>query len=96
MNLKSTSLLIRLPLCLRKSSPCGKTVHRLISDMTSPSRQSPAISVGPRSSLMDRKVKICVTGLEAGQPVTLHALVVGDADEIFESHAHYFANSEGK
>jgi len=45
---------------------------------------------------MDRKVKICLSGLEAGQPITLHASVVGDANEIFESHAHYVANKEGK
>ncbi|XP_078366122.1 acyl-coenzyme A thioesterase 5-like [Oculina patagonica] len=92
----STSLLIRLPVCWRKSNPCAKIIQRWISDMISPSRQSPNISVSPRSSLIDRKVKICISGLEAGQPVTLHASVVGDANEIFESHAHYVANSEGK
>ena len=57
---------------------------------------TPNISVSPRSSLIDRKVKICISGLEAGQPVTLHASVVGDANEIFESHAHYVADKEGK
>lgn len=45
---------------------------------------------------MDRKVKIYISGLEAGQAITLHASVVGDANEIFESHAHYVANKEGK
>ncbi|KAL9978504.1 hypothetical protein ACROYT_G016029 [Oculina patagonica] len=63
--------------------------------MNSSSRQSPIISVSPRSSLIDRKVKICISGLEAGQPITLHASVVGDANEIFESHANYVANNEG-
>jgi len=45
---------------------------------------------------MDRKVKICISGLQAGQPITLHASVVGDANEIFESHAHYVANTVGE
>ena len=54
------------------------------------------ISVSPRSSLIDRKVKICISGLKAGQHVTLHAQVVGDANEVFESHAYYIANKEGK
>ncbi|KAJ7392139.1 hypothetical protein OS493_013511 [Desmophyllum pertusum] len=53
------------------------------------------MSASPRSSLMDRKVKICISGLEAGQAVTLHASVVSEANEIFESHAHYVANKEG-
>ena len=64
--------------------------------MKSTGNHSPNITVSPRSSLMDRKVKICISGLEAGQPVTLHASVVGDANEIFESHAHYVADREGK
>lgn len=54
------------------------------------------ISVTPRSSLMDRAVKICISGLKAHQRVTLHAAVVGDGEEVFESHAHYIANKEGK
>jgi len=54
------------------------------------------ISVSPRSSLMDRKVKILISGLEPGQHVTLHASVAGDAKEVFESHAYYIANKEGK
>ena len=57
---------------------------------------TPNIHVNPRVSLMDRKVKICLSGLEAGQAVTLHASVVGDANEIFESHAHYVADKDGK
>ena len=64
--------------------------------MQSTVSHSPNITVSPRSSLMDRKVKICISGLEARQPITLHASVVGDANEIFESHAHYVANKEGK
>lgn len=64
--------------------------------MESTVNHSPNITVNPRSSLMDRKVKICISGLEAGQAITLHASVVGDANEIFESHAHYVANKEGK
>ena len=64
--------------------------------MKSTFNHSPNITVNPRSSLMDRKVKICISGLEAGQAITLHASVVGDANEIFESHAHYVANKEGK
>lgn len=64
--------------------------------MKSTVNHSPNITVNPRSSLMDRKVKIYISGLEAGQAITLHASVVGDANEIFESHAHYVANKEGK
>lgn len=54
------------------------------------------IFVSPRSSLMDRKIKILISGLEPGQHVTLHASVAGDAKEVFESHAYYIANKEGK
>lgn len=54
------------------------------------------ICVSPQSSLMDRLVKICVSGLQAGQQVTLHSSVVGDANEVFESSAHYVANEQGE
>ena len=54
------------------------------------------ICVSPQSSLMDRLVKICISGLQAGQQVTLHSSVVGDSDEVFESSAHYVANKQGE
>ena len=73
-----------------RSIPYEKNIYRWASGMAA------NISVIPRSSLMDGKVKICISGLEAGQPVTLHATVVGDVKEVFESHAHYIANKEGK
>ena len=92
---KFTSL-IRVPLYLKRSNSCNKIVSTWISGMKSIGNHSPNITVSPRSSLMDRKVKICISGLEAGQPITLHASVVGDANEIFESHAHYVADREGK
>ena len=93
---KLTSSLTRVPFYLKRSNSCNKIISNWISDMKSTGSRSPNITVSPRSSLMDRKVKICISGLEAGQPITLHASVVGDAYEIFESHAHYVANKEGK
>lgn len=82
-------------LFFRKFKTCSKVIQRCISVMSNPG-VTPNIHVNPRVSLMDRKVKICLSGLEAGQAVTLHASVVGDANEIFESHAHYVADKDGK
>ena len=80
---------IHSPFLVKRSTLYGNTL-RSISEMAA------NISVSPRSSLMDCKVKIFISGLEAGQRVTLHASVVGDAKEIFESHAYYIANKQGK
>ena len=59
------------------------------------SRARSVISVEPNSSLVDKKVKILVSGLEPNQNVTLQARMVGEKGEVFESYAHYIADKDG-
>ena len=59
------------------------------------SRARSVISVEPKSSLVDTKVKILVSGLERKQNVTLQARIVGEKGEVFESYAHYIADKDG-
>ena len=52
------------------------------------------ISVKPFSSLIDKIVRITVSGLQPKQKITLQATLVGDKGEAFESHAHYIADED--
>ena len=59
------------------------------------SRARSVISVEPNSSLVDKKVKILVSGLKPNQNVTLQTRIVGEKGEVFESYAHYIADKDG-
>ena len=59
------------------------------------SRARSVISVEPKSSLVDTKVKILVSGLEPKQNVTLRARLAGEKGDVFESYAHYVADKDG-
>ena len=50
----------------------------------------------PKFSLVDKITKINVARLKPLQKITLTAKVVGDKGEVFESHAHYIADKDGK
>ena len=50
----------------------------------------------PNSSLVDTKTEISVTRLSPLQKITLEAKLIGDQGELFESHAHYIADKDGK
>ena len=58
-------------------------------------RSRSAISVEPKSGLVDDKVKILVNGLESKQNVTLQARIASEKGEVFESYAHYIADKDG-
>ncbi|KAM4663830.1 acyl-coenzyme A thioesterase 5 isoform 1-T1 [Discoglossus pictus] len=54
-----------------------------------------SIEVSPEAGLADEKLHIQVLGLIPRQQVTLRALVVDDQDYLFDSCAHYEADSTG-
>ena len=56
----------------------------------------PIISVEPKSSLIDDKVRILVCGLKPKQTVTLEAKLLSDKGELFQSHAHFIADKDGE
>ena len=53
------------------------------------------MTVNPRQSLIDEKIKINVKGLLPGQPVTIAAKLTGDSNEEFESYGHFIADEAG-
>lgn len=59
-------------------------------------RARSSISVEPSSSLIDDKVRIVVSGLQARQAVTLEARILAENGEVFESHAHFIACKDGE
>lgn len=54
------------------------------------------VSINPAAGLADQPVKIAVLGLAPSQEVTLRALVVDGHGRLFDSCAHYQADTQGK
>ncbi|XP_015275544.1 PREDICTED: LOW QUALITY PROTEIN: acyl-coenzyme A thioesterase 1-like [Gekko japonicus] len=54
------------------------------------------VSVNPAAGLADQPAKIAVWGLAPSQEVTLRALVVDGHGSLFDSCAHYQADTQGK
>jgi len=54
------------------------------------------ITVTPQQSLIDEKIRISVTGLSSGQPITIKADLTGDSNERFESYGQFIADEAGR
>ncbi|XP_078367013.1 bile acid-CoA:amino acid N-acyltransferase-like [Oculina patagonica] len=54
------------------------------------------LNLRPRSSLIDKITKINVSRLKPLQKITVGAKIVGDKEEVFESHAHFIADKDGE
>jgi dienelactone hydrolase len=53
------------------------------------------INVEPKRSLVDEPISITLSGLEAGQPVTLRASQTDDLGRAWRAHASFTANARG-
>ncbi|XP_044127591.1 acyl-coenzyme A thioesterase 1-like [Bufo gargarizans] len=65
-----------------------RTVHGLL-------HRPVCLSVSPQSGLADEKLHVLVRGLGPSDPVTLRALVADDQGCLYDSCAHYQADSSG-
>ena len=54
------------------------------------------INLYPTSSLIDKITRINVSRLKPLQKISLGAMIVGDKGQVFQSHAHYIADKDGK
>ncbi|KAM3919500.1 acyl-coenzyme A thioesterase 1-like [Leptodactylus fuscus] len=65
-------------------APAIHTIHRAV-----------CLSVTPESGLADEMLHVRVQGLSPRNPVTLRALVIDEEGRLFDSCAHYAADSSG-
>ena len=56
---------------------------------------TPTISAVPASAMVDQRINISVTGLEAGSLVTLRCCMTEGKYE-FDAHAHFIADTYGR
>ncbi|XP_075358953.1 acyl-coenzyme A thioesterase 3-like isoform X2 [Mycteria americana] len=61
-----------------------------------PRRRAVSVAVSPAAGLADERVETRVAGLGPGQPVTLRAMVADERGCLFQSCAHYRADSRGE
>ncbi|XP_006004813.1 acyl-coenzyme A thioesterase 1 [Latimeria chalumnae] len=75
-------------LCMHRSRPFALKACRSL-------HQSAKVTVSPKKSLADEKVKIQASDLKPLQEVTLRALVANEQGCLFDSCAHYQADDTG-
>lgn len=63
---------------------------------TPPARRAASLAVSPAAGLADERVETRVAGLSPGQPVTLRAVAADERGCLFQSCAHYRADSRGE
>lgn len=63
---------------------------------TPPARRAASLAVSPAAGPADERVETRVAGLSPGQPVTLRAVAADDGGCLFQSCAHYRADSRGE
>ncbi|XP_051477187.1 acyl-coenzyme A thioesterase 6-like isoform X3 [Apus apus] len=61
-----------------------------------PRRRAVSVAVSPAAGLADERVETRVAGLSPGQPVTLRAVAADERGCLFQSCAHYRADSRGE
>ncbi|KAM9654062.1 peroxisomal succinyl-coenzyme A thioesterase-like isoform X1 [Harpia harpyja] len=61
-----------------------------------PRRRAVSVAVSPAAGLADERVETRVAGLGPGQPVTLRAVAADERGCLFQSCAHYRADSRGE
>ncbi|XP_064569890.1 acyl-coenzyme A thioesterase 5-like [Zonotrichia leucophrys gambelii] len=63
---------------------------------TPPARRAASLAVSPHTGPADERVETRVAGLSPGQPVTLRAVAADERGRLFQSCAHYRADSRGQ